>query len=288
MLPPNLPVDMEWLDWNVGGAPCTDWRDLDSGADMSGCSDTSILMIWRFPAVGMLAPGESETARYRIGMGCPWPCDVPCESPVMTTASATDEGPCQGGVLVTWAPATFPGAGNGVYHVHRSTLSAADALSQPALTPAGGISAASWIDATTLAGITYYYAVIAESLDFPNCGLGAAVLGSTATASTAGAQDLADVDPPAGFVGSALRATGHTASTVDFEWTRAALPLLGEHYIVLRSDDDPQGPFLNIAETTAQVWTDPDAPPRYSPVHVWYYDVRIADECDNMAPEPSN
>ncbi len=287
MLPPNLPNAMEYLDWNDGGAPCTTWKGLADGTAFGGCPgsppDNSVLFIWRFPQFGQLMPGQTATASYRIGLRCAFPCDIPCESPAMTTATAVDARPCQGGILVSWNAATFPGAGNGVYHVYRSTVSHADALTRPPLTPAGGVGGTSWVDDSSLAGPTYFYVVMAESLDFPDCGTGPAVNGSTATADAPGVVDLGDVDPPATEVGPTLRAVGKTPSTVDFEWLLAPPPAADEHYVVLRSDDDPRGPFLAVGSPAARMWTDPDAPPRYSPTHVWFYDVRVADACGNIS-----
>ena len=39
-----------------------------------------------------------------------------------------------------------------------------------------------------------------------------------------------------------------------------------------------------VGRPTTQDWTDPDAPPRFTPpAHVWFYDVRIAYDCENMS-----
>lgn len=288
MLPPNLPNTMEYIHWNDGGEPCTTWKGLADGYVFPTCPaqipDDSLLLIWRFPRFGTLAPGESDIARYRIGLRCAWPCDLPCESPAIAWASAADVSPCQGGIEVTWSAAVFPGSGNGVYHVYRSTVDAADALARPPLTPVGGVAATSWIDMTTVSGFSYTYVVMAESLDFPGCGPGPAVRGSTATAAAPLVQDgAADLDPPSTQVGSALRAVGHAPSTVDFDWSLAPPPAADERYVVLRSDDDPRGPFLVVAQPPSPAWTDPNAPPRYIPVHVWFYDVRVADACGNLS-----
>lgn len=284
MLPPNLPNAMEHLDWDDGGQPCTTWRGLHADLEnLAGCSDNSVLFIWRFPQFGTLAPGESDTARYRIGWRCAWECNVVCEFPVLNSVTATDAGPCQGGIIVTWDAATFPGSGNGVYHVYRSTISVADALSSAPISAPGGITAVSFIDGTTVSSVDYYYAVVAESLDFPNCGTGPAVLGSTASAGAPVVRDLADIDPPTEDVGSALRATDKTDTTVEFKWTAAPALGPGDSYVVLRADDDPRGPFYITGRSSLQSWRDPDAPPRFNPVHVWFYDVRVADACDNMS-----
>lgn len=286
MLPPNLPTAMEHLDWDDGGQPCTTWKGLYNDYEpLTGCTDNSVLFIWRFPEIGTLAPGESANARYRVGLRCSWPCNVACEAPVMGTLTAEDAGPCQGGIELNWAPAVFPGAGSGVYHVYRSLTSVADALASAPISPPGGISATTFIDALTTTGQPYYYAVVAESLDFPNCGTGPAVLGSTDDAGAGPIFDLTDIDPPTAVVGSALRATGKTDSTVDFQWTLAPLPGPGERYVVLRADDDPRGPWFIQARPSLQRWTDPAAPPRFNPVHVWFYDVRVADACDNISAD---
>jgi hypothetical protein len=95
--------------------------------------------------------------------------------------------------------------------------------------------------------------------------------------------DLADTEAPFANVGNSLRATAHTPDTVNFVWPLAPPPGPGENYVMLRSDDDPRGPFVPKATIPTTSWTDPAAPPRYIPVHVWYYDLRLADSCANMS-----
>jgi hypothetical protein len=285
MLPPNLPTTMEFLDWDTGGSPCTAWNDLVTGQTVSGCSgfngDSSLLFIWRFPdGGGVLEPGESAVARYRIGWQCAFPC-AGCEDPVLSSGAATDIGPCHDGVRLTWAPAVFPGSGIGAYHVYRSTTSFADATTRPPV--ARSLPAAGWVDSATLPGATYYYVVQAESLEYPGCGAGPDVTGSTDEIQLGPVRDDADLIGPMSDVGPALRATGHADDTVDFDWSRAGAAPPGEHHVVLRSDDDPQGPFGVVASVPGLAWTDPFAPPRFVPVHVWFYDVRRADACDNLS-----
>lgn len=285
MLPPNTPIVMEWDRWNNGGSPCTTWSGFVNGESLAGCTDNSLLLIWRFPqGSGTLAPGESAQAAYRIGYRCAFPCAVICESPTMTTATAQDIGPCNDGIGLAWAAAMFPGTGSGVYHVYRSTISAADALARPPIS-GGGVSGTTYTDATTVPGELYYYVIQAEALDFPNCGIGPLVNGTTIEIEPTPQpiSDVGDTDPPSINVGSALRALGHGTDTVNFLWPTAPMPGPGEHYAILRSNDDPQGPFVLQATTPLQAWTDPAAPPRYSPVHVWFYDVRIADDCGNVS-----
>ena len=287
MLPPNLPIDMEFLDWNDGGVPCTDWQDLVDGESVGDCfDDSSILFIWRFPqGAGTLAPGESASARYRIGWHCAFPCDIACEDPVLGTGTSVDQGPCNDGIRLTWDAALFPGAGNGVYHVRRSTVSFADARLQPPITGPAGLGLPTFDDRTPPPNVPLYYVIEAESLDFPGCGRGTLVDGSTDELELGPVTDNADVSGPMGTVGNTLRATAHTDDTVDFNWLLAAMPLPGESYRVLRSDDNPQGPFVIVAAPATQEWTDPDAPPRFDPVHVWFYDVRVSDECNNLSDD---
>lgn len=287
MLPPNLPSDMEFLDWNDGGVPCTEWQDLVDGEPVGNCgNDSSLLLIWRFPqTAGTLAPGETATARYRIGYQCAFPCDVACEDPVLAGGTAVDQGPCNDGIGLGWDAAAFPGAGNGVYHVRRSTVSFADARLQPPISPPAGLPTPGFNDTTPPPNVPLYYVIEAESLDFPGCGAGTLVNGSTDELELGPVTDTADVSGPMGLVGNTLRATAHTDDTVDFNWLLAAMPLPGESYRVLRSDDDPQGPFVIVAAPATQEWTDPDAPPRFDPVHVWFYDVRVSDECNNLSDD---
>jgi hypothetical protein len=283
LLPPNMPTDFEHVRWNEGAEPCTTWSGLVDGSigTASTCTDNSLLMIWRFPqGTGTLLPGESAGASYRIGWKCAWPC-AGCEFPSLTTGT-TDETPCNLGVHLTWQPATFPGAGNGVYHVYRSETSFADALLGTPVTPAGGLATPELVDLSTTPGGTYFYVVRAESTDFPGCGPGPLVGGSTADLALGPITDAADLDGPATDVGGAVRATGHAVDAVTFAWTLAPPPGPGETYLVLRSDDDASVPFTPYDRTPAQVWTDGAAPARF-PRHVWFYDVRMADACGNLS-----
>jgi hypothetical protein len=292
MLPPNLPTTMEWIAWNEGGSPCTQWKSFVDGEAQDGCNgggfgDSSLLFIWRFPqTAGTLAPGESARASYRIGYQCAFPCNIACEQPAMSTASAVDVGPCNDGIRVSWAPAFFPGAGNGVYHVYRSIVSAADALTRPPITSPGGISQTTFTDDRTSVGTSYYYVVTAESLDFPGCGTGPVVGGSTASAIAMPqpVTDSGDVIPPTSDVGPTLRAAGHNSpDSVNFLWPGAPPVAPGESFAILRSDNDPQGPFTRQAVVPAPMWTDPAAPPTWFPAHVWFYDVRVVDSCGNVS-----
>jgi len=288
LLGPNTPAVMEFLRWNDGAEPCTTWSGLVDGSmelPLSGCNDNSLLLIWRFPAGGgMLQPNESAVASYRIGWGCAWPC-AGCLAPQLDAGVAADVDDCNVGIELTWDDASFPAPGNGVYHVYRSELGFADARAQPAITPAGGITLTRFVDTLTPPGDSAYYVVQAESLDEPGCGGGPVVGGSTDELELGPVAETADLVPPVGIVGSALRATGKTESTVDFEWVLAPPPPPGETYVVMRSDDRPDAGFIMYAQPAGQRWTDPDAPPRYSPTHCWFYDVRVADDCLNLSPE---
>ncbi len=284
MLGPNLPTNMEFIEWGDGDYPALQWSGFyGEGALIGDCiGDNSLLLIWRVPSgSGTLAPGESSRASLRIGWGCSFPC-VACGVPVLSQAASHVDA-CRDGVLLTWDPATFPGAGNGAYHVYRSPTSFADALANAPV--ATGLLSPSFTDSTAIAGTSYWYIVQAESLDFPGCGLGPQVGGSTDEIDVGPVLADPDITPPVTVVGSALRATAHTDDTVDFNWLLAPPPDPQEHYVVLRSDDRPMGPFSVVARPVVQTWTDPSAPPRFVPSHCWFYDIRIADKCENMSSD---
>lgn len=99
-----------------------------------------------------------------------------------------------------------------------------------------------------------------------------------------GAYELSVVGgmPPAGVVGNTLRATGHGDDWVSWDWSAADAPLPAEHYVVLRADDDPQGPFEVRASLRTRSWTDLVAPPGAAR-HVWYYMVLLEDTCGNFS-----
>jgi hypothetical protein len=148
-----------------------------------------------------------------------------------------------------------------------------------------GLAGTRFVDAAAPANVPLFYVVLAESLDRPGCGDGPLVRGSTDTLEIGPATDVSDVVPPAGTVGDTLRATDHADDTVDFVWPLAPPLGPGESFAILRADDDPRGPFTRQALVGAPAWTDPAAPPRFSPVHVWFYDVRVADACANVSAD---
>jgi len=86
-------------------------------------------------------------------------------------------------------------------------------------------------------------------------------------------------------VGNSLRATTHSLDSVGFDWSLAGPPLPTEHYVVVRSDGSPTGPFSLEASLTATSWTDTNAPPVPPLPHVWYYDVLRADTCGNTSAD---
>lgn len=283
MLPPHPPSDMEFLRWDDGLLPCSQWSDLVDGSMGTGCNDNSLLLIWRFPeGGGTLAPGESATASYRIGRGCAWPCGG-CLEPTLAGGTAVDVGPCHDGIALTWDAAAFPAAGSGRYHVYRSDISFADAMARPRLTPPDGIAGTAFLDLDAAAGGTHYYVVQAESLDQPGCGAGPVVSGSTDELQLGPVTNVADLDPPATNVGAALRAVGKSDTTVDFAWPLAPAPASDERYAVWRSEQRPQGPFVLYDTTLSMSWTDPAAPAGPTLPHLWCYDIRLVDACGNAS-----
>jgi hypothetical protein len=101
-----------------------------------------------------------------------------------------------------------------------------------------------------------------------------------------GAYDLVVSGTGAGIlrdVGNALRATSHALDSVGFDWSIAGPPLPTEHYVVLRSDRSPTGPFTLEVALPATAWTDPNAPPQPPLPHVWFYNVLRADACGNTS-----
>lgn len=91
--------------------------------------------------------------------------------------------------------------------------------------------------------------------------------------------------PPSRDVAGALRASGATADTVNLSWPAFGAPRAGESFAVMRADDDPTGPWLTVGRPGTTAWTDPAAPPRYAPTHVWFYDVRVSDPCGNLSAD---
>ena len=143
-----------------GGLAVTTWRDAAPPANQAlfyvlqaesfeqpGCGDG--------PAQG----GLSDTRD--VG-----PIEDAVSADVIVGAGEVlDDSACAtGSMTVTWDAATFPGAGNGRYHVHRSALSLADALAQPALSPVGGLVGTAWVDATLSPGFRSSAAVVRSIL----------------------------------------------------------------------------------------------------------------------------
>lgn len=191
--------------------------------------------------------------------------------------------PCNLGLFLQWDPAAFPAAGRGVYHVYRSTLGFADALSSRAITPMSGLSTTSFADRTAPAGVPCWYVVLAESTDLPGCGSGPLVQGSTAELDLGPVVDEHGSAGPVGIVGPTLRVTSTDPAVAHLSWLGASALDSGETYVVRRSDGDPRSVVDRVGRVTSQAWTDTNAPPRFVPVHVWFYDVRMADACLNLS-----
>ena len=192
---------------------------------------------------------------------------------------ALDDNCSLGTISVSWDAAVFPGPGNGRYHVHRSELSLADALARPPLSPAGGVVGTAFLDDTPAAGIPYWYAVVAESTDFPGCGDGPSVGGPSAVIDCGSAVDEADLEPPSLVVGPLLRLSLGTLDAVTLDWTGAPMPPAGEDWAVLRTDGDASGGFVIEARRSVTTWTDAASAAPAGPTHVWFYDLRVADDC---------
>ena len=273
------PVDVTagvryWIVWDPSGneqvSASDDPADIQPSYYGSGAGDVE-------GGAGWSGPFSFPDRRWKARMSCVGAC----ESPELFTGEAVDASACNDGIRLDWDEALFPGAGGGLYHVYRSMVGFADALSQPAV--ATELALPGWQDTETLPGEVWYYVVQAESTDFPDCGDGPSVLGSTDTLELGPVEDAADVEPPTGDVGNTLRATGYTRDTVDFDWSLAALPMPGEQHRVSRSDDDPAGPFVQRDLTPDQAWTDPGALARPGRARVRYYDVRLVDACGNAS-----
>ncbi|MEM7244775.1 MAG: hypothetical protein AAF533_05495 [Acidobacteriota bacterium] len=278
---PNLPTDMEMLDWNDGGVPCTTWNGLVDGADVGSCTgDSSILLIWRFPGVaGQLMPGESARATYRVGWKCTFTC-VDCEVPMLDTGLGRDFDTCNRGVRIDWEEGFFPGVGEGVYHVYRSETSFADALLQPPLTDMDGIADTFYQDPTTTPGVDYFYVVQAESTEYPGCGAGPSVGGTTAELNIGPVQDEEDSVPPVAVIDDDLRADGGTDTSVHLFWPTAPGLAAGESYTVTRSDR-PDGGFVIVDTDVDTDFLDTSAPNGPAPF-VWFYRINLVDECGNV------
>lgn len=275
----TVPVDV------VGGSVYWIVWDPERDEQVSASDDPADLQpdYWR-SAAGTVEGGASWSGpfsfsdrRWKARMSCVGAC----QEPSLGAGTAIDSSACNDGIQLEWKAASFPGAGDGLYHVYRSQLSFADALLQtPVATELAGTS---WLDVDTLPGEIWHYVVQAESTNFPNCGEGPSVLGSTAELALGPVEDAADVTAPEGRVGNSLRATGYTGDTVDFDWTLAALPGPGERHAIYRADESAAGTFAELSRTPDQTWTDPEAVARTEPVHVRYYDVRLVDDCGNSS-----
>jgi hypothetical protein len=210
-------------------------------------------------------------------------CVDACLEPFLFSGTTEDVGPCLDGIRLSWEPADFPDVAAGVYHVYRSLIGFADALLRP--TVAQNLTEMSWVDTDTLPGELWHHVVQAESTDFPGCGDGPSVGGSTDTLELGPTEDFADLVPPDNVVGNTLRVTGYTPDTADLEWPLGPAPGPDEHYALFRSDDAPGGLFQVISTTRVQLFTDPAATPSPARWHVFFYDLRLADDCGNVSAD---
>jgi hypothetical protein len=267
MFGPTAPSDMEFVAWANAFDPCAAWSDAQTGTNLGDCfGDSSLLLTWAFPeGGGTLAPGESGQARWRIGKGCTFNCVAPCEDPEFPGPLTTsDPDPCERDLLVEWAAAVFPDAGNGVYHVYRSPISAADALLRPPVTPVGGIVETSWIDASAPVGQPVFHAVVAESIDLAGCGEGPAASGSTATLEGAVALDESATPPI--LVTAAASDVAGCAPDIRLDWDAAEFPDGSGVYHLYRSTVSfaealAGAPLTPAGGLDALTWLDTTAPP---------------------------
>jgi hypothetical protein len=234
----------------------------------------------------MVTPSGSAT--YTIHLECS--ADAACfydasvnvtveTPPVLGEVFARDLFPCNLGLEVTWAPATFNDvSGSGAYNVYRSETSCADALAQPPVATA--LETPRWVATDTLDGHSYFFVVEAEDASArgpcmprgPNNG------GAVARSCAAPVTETADGSFPTG-VYAVLRAR-HSGNDVTLLWPTARALLPGEHFHLLEARDTPQRPFelVNGEGFPGTSWTENDITSR-----LMFFDLRVANACEQLS-----
>jgi hypothetical protein len=212
--------------------------------------------------------------------------DVPAQvivdtAPIFGAASAAEVSTCSHGIRVSWPPALFA-SGLGRYAVYRSDasggLSCADALSHaPVATDLFGLD---FLDASTVPGQSYVYAVVAEDdVDASRCAPAGPSGRSAATSCVAmPVTDLEGALPA--DAGPVLRA-GHDGDFVTLAWPSLRPLLPGEH-VHLRKALDPSSIFslVNPEGDTSLELIDFDAS---TPLQ--FFDLRVASACEDLSSD---
>ncbi len=255
----------------------------------------SPLVEWRL-AGSLVGSGPTLSQRlllttpYEVSATCPTnpACDwhgtlvVDVErKPDFGGAIARDVASCNAGIEITWPPAQFFGpTGTGVYNVHRSTLSCADALASAPLTTTTSLR---WFDATTIDGVTYYYLVQAEDDRLTTrCGASGPHGGRTAESCPVPVTEIArgGTLPQPAPSGATLFVT-HSGDGVTLSWPGARPLAPGEHLHLWKARDRSQIFTLTNGEGySAPSFSDTDTSSRLQ-----YFTLRLADACEQEAAE---
>ncbi len=245
-------------------------------------SDSTGNVVGRTARVSV-SPATTETYSVRVSCSTDPTCagsaivTVTVQNPpIFTTGQSVDFARCNLGVEVSWSPATFRDpTGTGVYNIYKSTVSCADALSQP---PAiMGLSSSPWVDRGTTNGGTYYYVIEAEDNRGATSCLprGPHNGGMVTRVCLPPVIDTSGTTVPAG-VFATLRAS-HVGDAVTMNWTLARVLLSDEHFhlqkAVLRADSTYSRVTPDGDLTRSHVETDTSA-------WIQFFDLRVADACE--------
>ena len=284
----------------VGATICVgDTVTLDSsGMDLTGCPG-SVLRDW---SDGSGSVGSGVTLDASPGSTTSYIVTLTCDAdPACTTAAAVDvvvEQPpdfvgaavrdlrsCNPGLELTWPPAIFHDVtASGTYTVYRSEISCADALARPPI--AVCITATRWLDTATLDGVTYFYAIVAESLSPTTCAdRGPCNAGAATTACLPPITESAAAFTPVSSCAVLRAENAADPDDVTLSWIALRPLRADEHVHLLHASGSP---------TSGWALVNGEGDRGLSFVHVdttsplQFFDVRYANSCeiDSLDDEP--
>jgi hypothetical protein len=276
---------------NVGALGPGEVKHVSIDLTLAQIPETVAIMVdyWDTVLECSEAPGGSAVAcnpqggshRFEFGL-----CGN-CEPPVFEVAAATDEF-CERGIVLSWEPATFD-SGTGGYNIYKSEISFWDAITNRRLLvpPGADFRGLSYTDASAVPGTTYYYVIEAEdAAPGSSCQQVGYNGGSAARLEVSATETLDDLPPD--DVGNTLRAIDKTFMSVTFAWQDNRPPgdrTPEDHYHIKRTEDPTSAfNFFDIQDPHDHMslsFTDPLAPEK-----LYFYDVRIADGCENESVDP--
>ncbi len=256
--------------------------DCTGAVDASWTDGTTT---WPGP-VATVSPAQDTTYDLAVTCSTDPACRVDLSLTVTVDAPpdfqppvAADPDRCNGGIWISWNPATFHDAsGTGFYNVYRSEVSCADAVLGAPI--ARGLTGLGFHDDKAEPGRTYFYVVEAEDMNAATtCRPRGPVGGGAATILCATAvTDITETGPPAG-VGAVLFAS-HVGDAVTLNWSGVRALGADEHFHLNKAWLDPTDYFrpINPEGQATTTFTEVD-----TSAWLQFFDLRVANACETLS-----